>query len=231
MTEPTNFDLLGLATAYGLHALSAAERADIDRQIAASPAPLAQAFTDEVLAVGETMAILSVTTAADPPTELRSSVLAAVNRRSRLHSRRRAIILAAAAAIVLALAAFGAGVALRPTPSPTVAAQVLAAPDVQTVSRPLATGTATVVFSRDTGAGVLVMNNVPPPAPGTVYQMWLFGGAGAASAGTMDTEAVAPSTTAVISHMGNATALGFSVEPGTGSSHPTGRIIAELPLS
>ena len=36
-------------------------------------------------------------------------------------------------------------------------------------------GTATVVFSRERNAGVLVMNNVAPPKPGTVYQMWLVG--------------------------------------------------------
>ena len=66
----------------------------------------------------------------------------------------------------------------RPHPSPTVAEQILSAPDVRTISRPLATGTATVMFSRDRNAGVLVMNNVPPPSPGTVYQMWLLGANG-----------------------------------------------------
>ncbi|MGH3967855.1 MAG: anti-sigma factor, partial [Mycobacterium sp.] len=93
------------------------------------------------------------------------------------------------------------------------------------------TGTATVVFSRDRNAGVLVMNNVPPPSPGTVYQMWLLRGAGPASAGTMNTAAVAPSTTAVLPDLGDARALAFTVEPGTGSPQPTATPFAVLPLT
>ena len=45
-------------------------------------------------------------------------------------------------------------------------------------------------------AGVLEMNNVPKPKPGTVYQMWLVSDSGDTSAGTMDDKAVSPSTTA-----------------------------------
>ena len=91
-------------------------------------------------------------------------------------------------------------------------------------------GTATVVFSRDRNAGVLVMNDVPPPAPGTVYQMWLVSDGTTISAGTMDAEAVAPSTTAVLDNLGDSTKLAFTVEPGSGSTQPTGPLIAELPL-
>jgi hypothetical protein len=54
-------------------------------------------------------------------------------------------------------------------------------------------GTATVVYSREKNAGVLVMNNVPPPSSGTVCHMWLMGDIGAKLAGTMDAKAVAPS--------------------------------------
>lgn len=115
--------------------------------------------------------------------------------------------------------------------TPTVAEQVLTAPDVRTVSRPLGAGTATVVFSRDRNTGLLVMNNVAPPSRGTVYQMWLLGGAkGPRSAGTMGTAAVTPSTTATLTDLGASTALAFTVEPGTGSPQPTGTILAELPL-
>ena len=78
---------------------------------------------------------------------------------------------------------------------------------------------------------MLVMNNVPPPAPGTVYQMWLIDDAGPHSAGTMDTKAVAPSTTAVLPDLGDSTTLAFTVEPGSGSAQPTTPIFAELPLS
>jgi hypothetical protein len=128
---------------------------------------------------------------------------------------------------------------LRPSaPAPqttaqqSTAEQVFSASDVHTVSGAIpAGGKATVVFSRDRNAGVLVMNDVPPPKPGTVYQMWLVSPEGESLAGTMDSDAVAPSTTAVIENIGRSTKLAFTVEPGTGSTKPTGAVIAELPLT
>jgi anti-sigma-K factor RskA len=232
MTEPTEFELLELATPYALHAVSDEERANIDRQVAAAPSRVAAAFADEVRAVRETMAVVSAATAAEPPVHLRTATLAAVKSSNwRQLSWRTAALVSAAAAIVVGAAAFGVGVLMRPPAPSTVAEQVLAAPDVRTVSRPLANGTATVMFSRDRNAGVLVMNNVPPPAPGTVYQMWLLGAKGPTSAGTMGTAAVAPSTTATLTNLGSSTALAFTVEPGTGSPQPTSVILAELPLS
>lgn len=231
MTDPTEFELLELATPYALNAIAETERDAIDRQLAAAPPAVAEAFRDEVRAVRETMATVSATTTAEPPTRLRAAVLAAAQQHIVRRSRWRTAVLAAAAAIVVALAAFGAGIALRPAPRPTMAAQIMAAPDVRTVSGELAGGTATVVFSRDRNAGMLVMNNVPPPSQGTVYQMWLIGDKGTTSAGTMDTAAVAPSTTDTLTNLGNSNALAFTVEPGNGSPQPTGKILAKLSLS
>ena len=112
-----------------------------------------------------------------------------------------------------------------------MAQQIIAASDVRTVSGQLGAGTATVVFSRGMNAGMLIMNNVPPPAQGTVYQMWLIGDKGPVSAGTMDTAAVTPSTTDMLTNLGNSSALAFTVEPGNGSPQPTGKIIAKLSLT
>ena len=231
MTEPTDFELLELATPYALHAVSDAERAAIDRQLAAAPPSVADAFRDEVRAVRETMTAVSAATAAEPPTRLRAAVLAVVRPADERRSRWRTAVLATAAAIVVGLAAFGAGIAMRPSSTPSMAEQIMAAPDVRTVSGQLAGGTATVVFSRDRNAGVLVMNNVPPPSQGTVYQMWLIGDKGPTSAGTMNTAAVAPSTTDTLTNLGDSSALAFTVEPGTGSAQPTGKILAKLSLS
>ena len=231
MTEPTDFELLELATPYALHAVSDAERAAIDRQLAAAPPSVAEAFREEVRAVRETMTAVSAATAAEPPTRLRATVLAAVQPDAARRPRWRTALLAAAAAIVVGLAAFGAGIALRPSSAPTMAEQIMAAPDVRTVSGQLAGGTATVLFSRDRNAAVLVMNNVPPPSQGTVYQMWLIGDQGPTSAGTMNTAAVAPSTTDMLTNLGNSTALAFTVEPGNGSPQPTGKILAKLSLT
>ncbi|MDT7768675.1 MAG: hypothetical protein QOI30_1680 [Mycobacterium sp.] len=231
MTEPSEFGLLELATPYALNAISDTERQAIDRQLAAAPAAVAEAFGNEVRAVRETMAVVSAATAADPPAHLRTAVLAATRPHTASQSRWRVALLAAAAAIVVALAAFGAGIALRPSHTPTVAEQIMAAPDVRTTSSPVAGGTATVLFSRHMNAGVLVMNNVPPPPQGTVYQMWLIGDKGPLSAGTMNTAAVAPSTTAVLSNLRNSSARAFTVEPGDGSPQPTGKIFAKLSLA
>jgi anti-sigma-K factor RskA len=231
MTEPTDFELLELATPYALHAVSDAERDVIERQLAAAPPSVAEAFREEVRAVRETMTTVSAATAAEPPTHLRAALLAAVQPDVVRRFHWRTALLAAGAAIVVGLAAFGVGITLRPPHTPTVAEQIMAAPDVRTVSGQLGGGTATVVYSRDKNAGVLVMNNVPPPSEGTVYQMWLIGDKGPVSAGTMDTAAVAPSTTDTLTSLGNATALAFTVEPGNGSPQPTGKILAKLSLT
>lgn len=235
MTAPNEFELLELAAPYALHAVSDGERADIDRRVAAAPTAVAAAFADEVRAVRETMAVLSAATVAEPPAQLRTAVLglAEPDASHAKHSTRwrTTLLVSVAAAIVAGLTALGVQVLLRPSSTPSLAQQVLAAPDVQTVSAPLASGNAMVMFSHERNAGVLVMNNVPPPAPGTVYQMWLIGANGPASAGTMGPAAVTPSTTATLANLGSSKALAFTVEPGTGSPQPTSKILAELPLS
>ena len=244
-------DLAELAVPYALHALPDTERDDLESRLAHSGLAVVDAFYDEVRAVRETMAVVSAATAAEPPAALRDRLLGAIGDDAGVgspsgvdrdnvrtlpvgrNSRRRVAWLSAAAAVVIGLGALGVGLSLRPpAPQQTTAQQVFSAADVHTVSGAIpAGGTATVVFSRDRNAGVLVMNDVPPPSPGTVYQMWLVNDVGATSAGTMDAAAVAPSTTAVLSDLRGSTKLAFTVEPGGGSAQPTGALIAELPLS
>ncbi|MFZ0832612.1 MAG: anti-sigma factor [Mycobacterium sp.] len=231
MTQPSDFELLELATAYALHAVSDDECADIEHWLSRTPATVSRSFHDEVRAVRETMAVVSAGTSAEPPPEMRDRLLKAV-RPARKRFGWRTSLLAAAAVLIIGLGALTAGLALHPAQAPTTAEQVFAAPDVHTVSGAIpGGGTATVVFSREKNAGVLVMNDVSPPKPGTVYQMWLIGEAGPTSAGTMDEQAVAPSTTAVLRNLGDSTALAFTVEPGAGSQKPTSPAIAELALN
>ena len=238
MTQPLNPDLIALATPYALHALTDAELADVERQLAAAPPEVAAAFAAEVRAVRETMAVVSAATAVEPPAPLRDRLLATVSDdpvrqlSSKRATRWRTTILSAAAVLAIGLGALGVGIALRPPPATSTAEQVFAASDVRTVSGELpGGGTATLVFSHEKDAGVLVMNNVPPPQPGTVYQMWLVGDEGPESAGTMDAKAVAPSTTAVLPDLGDSQTLAFTVEPGSGSAEPTSPAFAELPLA
>ena len=245
MTDTYDDDLLELAVPYALHALPEDQRDDLESRLANAGLPLADAFYDEVRAVRETMAVVAAADAQQPSPDLRRELLSAIDDdnvvalraapssgdSARGSSRRRMSALAAAAAVAIGLTAVGVGLTVRPPAPQSTAQQVFAASDVHTVSGAIpAGGTATVVFSRDRNAGVLVMNDVPPPSPGTVYQMWLVSDSGATSAGTMDAEAVAPSTTAVLSDLGSSKKLRFTVEPGSGSTQPTGQVIAELPL-
>ncbi|WP_241383476.1 anti-sigma factor [Rhodococcus sp. CH91] len=148
----------------------------------------------------------------------------------RRRGRRRNFLLAAAAAVIVAIGGVVVAGQWSTESAPATSERVFAAEDVRTSSGVLeGGGTATVVFSKEADAGVLVMNNVAPPAEGSVYQMWLLGPDGAQAAGTMTPEDVAPSTTAVLEDISGATALGFSVEPAGGSTEPSA-IFAQLPL-
>lgn len=148
----------------------------------------------------------------------------------RRQNRRRNFLFAAAVAVVIALGGVVVANQWSQTTESPLAERVLAADDVRTTTGTLEGGGAvTVVFSQEAGAGVLVMNNVAPPADGTVYQMWLIGPEGPQSAGTMAPADVAPSTTALLEDISGATAVGFSVEPTGGSTAPSS-IFAELPL-
>ncbi len=210
MTEPVQPDMRELATPYALHAVSETERAQIEQWLATAAPDAVASFLDEVRAVRETMAVVSASTAVEPPQQLRERLLEAVSP-------------GPSDAVVRPL---------RPAPTPSTAEQVFAASDVRTVSGDIPTGgTATLVFSRERNAGVLVMNNVTPPEPGTVYQMWLIDSAGSHSAGTMNAQAVAPSTTAVLPDLGDSQTLAFTVEPGEGSQQPTTPPFAALPLT
>jgi Anti-sigma-K factor RskA, N-terminal domain/Anti-sigma-K factor rskA, C-terminal len=232
MTESSEFELLELATPYALDAVSENERAAIETHIAAAPAAVAAAFDDEVRLVRETMAAVSAWTPVEPPAALRGRLLASVRSGSAHRFGWRTVLFSAAAAIAIGLGALSAGLALRSTAPLSTPAQVFAADDVRAVSGLMpAGGTATVVYSHEKNAGVLVMNNVPPPSSGTVYQMWLMGDNGEKLAGTMDAKAFALSTTAVIREIGTSNALAFSVKPSPGSTRPNGPVIAELPLT
>src|SRR5581483_7190362 len=115
MTEPTDPDLIALATPYALHAVTEDELADIERRLAAAPPAVAQAFADEVRAVRETMAAVSAATAVEPPQQLRNRLLADIGAdnvrplQPRIKRWPR-VLLAAAAALVIGLGAVGISV-------------------------------------------------------------------------------------------------------------------------
>jgi anti-sigma-K factor RskA len=134
---------------------------------------------------------------------------------------------AAAAAIALGGVGVGAYVANQNDPLN----QVMQAGDIRQATVDVAGGgTATVSVSPSKDAVVVKMNNVPPPPPGKVYQMWLIPKDGSApvSQGLMDAEAL--SKPAVVKGIRTAASLGITVEPAGGSTSPTMPTVAAATL-
>ena len=209
MSEPAEFELLELAVPYALDAVTDAERADIERQLAAAPGPVAEAFRIQVAEARETLGTLADATAVPPPAALRDAVLHG-NRSQISEHRWRNAVLAAAAVLAVGGSAFAAGWLLRPSPAPPVAEQVMTAPDVRSVSTSLRSGgTATVVYSRERGDGMVVFDGVAPPPPGMAYQVWLMKDGVPVSSGP----AMRDARTVMVPDIGRATALGVTVEP------------------
>ena len=244
--DESQHDILDLAQVYALDAVDDQQRHEIDTAIQSAPPHIRLEFDNAVRGVQETMAAQSASTAVDPPDYLLGRILDALpgtasaptpvaldEVRARRRRRLLGALSAAAAVIVLAVGGITVAQQLQSDETQPVPAQILAADDVRTAAAPIAGGgSATVVYSKDVDAGLLVMNDVPPPEPGSVYQMWLLGPSHEpVSAGIMEADDVAPSTTAVVNDIDQSTALGFSVEPPGGSTQPTGDIFATVNLT
>ncbi len=161
----------------------------------------------------------------------------------RRHARRRPALpaLVAAAAAVVAI---GAGGILwnpfggddvptaRNTPSatPTVdpVQQVIDASDAETLAQGLDVGgSATVFRSRGLGEAAVVTRGLPDPGRGSVYQLWLR------LDGEMMPAGLQSSGDFSVLLAGNATdaeAIGITVEPAGGSTHPTTQPVAYMPF-
>ncbi|WP_077040888.1 anti-sigma factor domain-containing protein [Rhodococcus sp. MTM3W5.2] len=242
-------DQIDLAHAYALDALDPDERRAVEQLLATSDDKLRAEFEAVVRWCRETLAATAAANATAPPAHIREGLLTQIAREPRtgqgreaapvsLADRRRTttrwrLVGAAAAAVALLAGGVVIGQQLRePTPEQPVAAQVMSAPDVRTSSTEVpGGGSATAVYSRSTDAAVLMMNDVTPPAPESVYQMWLIAGTGApVSAGMMSPDQVSPSTVAVLDDLDGASLLAFTVEPAGGSERPTTDVFASLPL-
>jgi anti-sigma-K factor RskA len=241
----TDDELLDLAYPYALGAVSEAERAEIDHRLATAGAPTADAFARIVADTQETMALVTAGDALAPPARLRESLLQAIEQQpglggvddlARHRARRRRLItrvlVTAAAVVVIAVAST---VVLRSTHQPTTVpsvAQVLAYPDTRTTTAEVAGGTITLSASAQANAVVVAMSNVPPPPQGHVYQMWFIPASGPTrSAGTMSADTMPPPGGEVIPALNSAAAVAVTVEPGTGSTQPTGSPVVTIPLT
>ncbi|SCK34252.1 Putative zinc-finger [Streptomyces sp. WMMB 714] len=111
-------------------------------------------------------------------------------------------------------------------------ARVLAAPDARTTGRSALPGGATgaVVVSRDRDRAAFLASGMAAPPDGKVYQLWFADGEKMRSAGLMES---AGGSDAVLMEggVGEASAMGITVEPAGGSRRPTSEPLAlvELP--
>jgi anti-sigma-K factor RskA len=228
-------DIHALSGAYAMDAVDDLERARFEQHLA-----ICAECQAEVASLREATGVLSETTLAEPPAELRVRVLAEIatvrplpplstpvaapDEARRRPGRFRLVALAAAAAV---LAAVGVGVVTQPWADdtsqapPSAAELVLTASDAKSTSLDFDGGAkATVTHSDSVGEAVIVTEKMPPPPKGMVYQLWLDQpGTGMVSAGVMPIEA--DQTVMLEGDAATAKAAGITIEPAGGSPHPT----------
>ncbi|MEV4115423.1 anti-sigma factor [Nonomuraea sp. NPDC049695] len=109
---------------------------------------------------------------------------------------------------------------------------VLAAPDAETVRRPVtAGGTATVVISRSRARMVFASSGLPR-LPGTKgYELWLMGRDGPRPAGMLERAENGLTTPLLVTPEREDDRVALTVEPAAGSGKPTTRpiLLADLP--
>lgn len=233
--------LHALAGAYALHALDDAERARFERHLTRC-----DVCAQEVRGLRETAARLGSVAAAPPPRPLRAEVLAAVAR-TRQHPRAdsavvrrawlpRAAFAAVAAslvgAIVLGVVALGAQHRLnRAEQRNRDVAAVITARDARMMTVPVPTGgRATVVVSRAKHMIVFSASGLHALPATMRYELWLMGPGGVRSAGMLPRPSHGMTSPVVASGVAAGDRVGLTVEPDSGSPHPTSSPVLMLPL-
>lgn len=242
-----NHHIHALSGAYVLDALDDIERAQFERHVAECPECQA-----EVASLREASALMAEASAVAPPPSLRDRVLADIATVRPLPplleegpatapadlGRRRRFRGAALVAAAAVIAAVGAGVAVtepwadetQQQPQLSAADQVLAAEDAEEYTRTFADGSsATLTRSRSLNRAVLITDDMPPPPPGKVYELWLeHEGVGMVPAGLMPQKSDAE----ILLEGDPATAIGagITIEPAGGSEQPTGETVALIPF-
>lgn len=229
-----------LAGAYALDALTEIERAGFARHVAEC-----ETCAVEVAELSETASRLSAAASEAPPARLRDAVLREVAQTRQITATHRADrpsndvrtwrrrTAAAVAAGVIALAGMAAvwvvqeervgdaqQTAQQLAEGQVRLSQIVAAGDAQvrTTTVP-GGGTMTVAVSHRLDDGVVLMNDLPVPPAGKVYQLWLMQGSRPSSLAVMAADQ--RSGTVVVDSLGAADTIGVTVEPTGGSPTPT----------
>ena len=237
-------DIHALAGAYALDAVTDVERAGFARHLAEC-----ETCATEVAELAETAARLSLVTRATPPPRLRDAVLAEVGRTRQLSADRRrhaaertsrrasgragwsSRLLGAVAAALVLIVGIGAvwvqqqrlGEAQRQYAALQEAqertSRILAAGDAELHSVSVGGGTVTVAVSDRLGDGVVLVENLPDPPEGRVYQVWRIADGAATSIGVFDEGQ--RSGAVPMGTLGGADTIGVTREPPGGSATPT----------
>jgi anti-sigma-K factor RskA len=147
-----------------------------------------------------------------------------------LHRRTLPALVAAAVTVLLLAAGALAWHPWSAHQSTSLADQIIHAPDAVRVTEhlPGGAGELTVVRSASLQRAVMIGDQVPEPKAGTVYQLWYQQpGQGMVSAGLMP-DSTEP--TVLSGNAATAKAAAVTVEPDTGSAHPTSAPIALFPF-
>lgn len=83
----------------------------------------------------------------------------------------------------------------------------------------------------DTDSGIVRLENIPAPEPGSAYQMWLVGENSSTSAGVMERSDIKPHMEATVDGLQQADRLMISVEPSGGSATPSDNQVASFSLA
>ncbi|MDN5796179.1 MAG: anti-sigma factor [Intrasporangium sp.] len=246
-----NDDIHALSGAYAVDALDPEERVHFERHLHGCVA-----CQEEVASLRATAAELAGLAETAPPPALRDAIMrqiptirplpparaetanqptgsppadraATASTRARpTQPRRRSRLLAAVAAALLVIGGLAVWRAVDTTRPPTVAQQVLDAPDAARVAHILPDGaTATIVRSKDVGRAVLVTSQLPPAPPGKVYQLWLQDPAGSLHPAGLLTGS-GDQVFVLTADASDAAGAGITVEPAGGSPQPTSQPLA-----
>ncbi|MET9607429.1 anti-sigma factor [Streptomyces sp. NPDC006512] len=231
-------DALTLVAAYALGALEDGERKDFHAHLQAC-----EACRQEAAEFEATAARLAAAVSQPPPAAAKAQVMAAIDGVRQLPPRipppaakpasgmlrRRAVPLALAASV--AAAALGGIAAWQTQNGQNLKQQarqaqqqldavstVLAAPDARTVHGRAANGALTTVVASDRqNKAVFTAANLPAPAAGKTYQLWLDHDGTMRPAGLIDDDG----TVVLTGNPADAGAVGLTLEPAGGSPQPT----------
>jgi anti-sigma factor RsiW len=228
----TDHDLHMLTGAYAADALDPAEREVFERHLETCDSCRA-----EVAELQATTARLAVGVSAAPPAALRDRVMAEVGRTRQLAPDGEVVRLderrtrpwyrqpATAAAAVLLVVAVGLGgwavqESRQKADAERLAARIAAVavvPQRTVHTAPVVHGGTGTVVAAD-GIAVFHGSDLPRLPAGQAYQLWRMSGQESQSAGVLGRGG---ELTGVVTDLGPGDAVGVSVEPSAGSSHPT----------